>query len=274
MPIVLVTDAPTASGHRYDDVIGKQYEFPQRYAEMVVPGDTFVYYRGSRGTSSGRPAYFGSGVVGEVRDSASPGHLIAGVHDVDLFHEPVPAKAADGTYIETGSSRGTNWPNGVRRIPGAVLERILHAAPAHVKPGAPLAEALHVFASAQHASAMERYSVQVALEELGNRFGLGSVREMPPGNPGFDIQVDATDRQLHVEVKGTVLPDPVFHLSEGQRQHAAALRSDFWLVVVYQVNVGHGTHRVAIVEDPVSGGRLELQPAAWTGRVVHSNPAV
>lgn len=274
MPIVLATDAPTASGHRYNDVLGRQYEFPERYAELVTPGETFLYYRGSRGSSDGRSAYFGSGVIGDVRDSARADHLIAEVHDVDLFREPVLAKASDGTYVETGSARGTNWANGVRRITTAILERILHAASAHPQRGVLSTESVHVFASAQHASAMERYSVRVALEELSKRFGTDCVREMPPGNPGFDILVESADRQLHVEVKGTVLPDPVFHLSEGQRQHAAAFETAFWLVVVYEISVPRGTHRLAIVRDPVNGRKLELQPAAWTGRVVGSDCSI
>ena len=85
MPVVFVTDAPTASGHKYNDVLGKQYEFPQRYRNLVSQGDTFVYYRGSRGSDDGSAGYFGVGVVGVVRDSSDPTQLIAEVHDVELF---------------------------------------------------------------------------------------------------------------------------------------------------------------------------------------------
>jgi hypothetical protein len=43
-------------------------------------------------------------------------------------------------------------------------------------------------------------------------------------------------------VKGTILPDPAFHLSEGQRQHAALRGEGFRLIVVYNVRLGTGTH--------------------------------
>ena len=37
---------------------------------------------------------------------------------------------------------------------------------------------------------------------------------------GYDIEVVLAAGDLHVEVKGTILPAPAFHLSEGQREHA------------------------------------------------------
>jgi hypothetical protein len=106
MPVVFVTDAPTASGHKYNDVLGKQYEFPQRYRNLVHLGDTFVYYRGSRGSADGTPGYFGAGVVGIVRESSDPTQLVAEVHDVELFDDPVPIKAPDGSYWETEARNG------------------------------------------------------------------------------------------------------------------------------------------------------------------------
>lgn len=274
MPVVFVTDAPTASGHRYDDVLGKQYEFPARYDELVTPGDAFIYYRGSRGSSDGRASYFGVGVVGQVRASSRADHLIAQVHDVQLFDSPVFAKAADGTYLETDSTRGTNWPNGVRRISMDVLERVLDRATGQPNSERPTLGRANAIASPQHASAMERYSVAVAMDLLAELFGADHVREMPPGNPGFDILVDRVDGDLHVEVKGTVLPDPVFHLSEGQRQHAAARGRNFWLIVVYSINVTKATHEAVRLEGPLDRKGVELQPEAWTGRVVHASSAV
>lgn len=266
MPLVFVTDAPTASGHKYNDVLGKQYEFPRRYHSLVTRGDVFLYYRGSRGSTDGA-GYFGSGIVGVVHDSADPTKLVAEVHNVELFDVPVPIKASDGTYWETGSITGTNWQNGVRRVSDEVLAGVLGA----VAPSSDLV-ASHglAFASPAHALALESYSVKVALELLADEFGESVVQEMPPCNPGYDINVQRPGTDLHVEVKGTVLPDPVFHLSEGQRHHAAALGADFRLVVVYQVSLGQGTHKIAVLEGPLDAAKVHLQPEAWTGRVLPS----
>jgi hypothetical protein len=41
-----------------------------------------------------------------------------------------------------------------------------------------------------------------------------------------------------------VLPDPVFHLSEGQRKHAILQGELFRLVVVHAISVGAKTHLV------------------------------
>jgi hypothetical protein len=67
---------------------------------------------------------------------------------------------------------------------------------------------------------------------------------------------------LHVEVKGTVLPAPIFHLSEGQRQHADLLGDRFRLVVVYQIDVRQRTHQVLSCSGPLSIDKATLQPAS------------
>lgn len=265
MPVVFVTDAPTASGHKYNDVLGKQYEFPQRYRHLVAQGDTFVYYRGSRGSADGTAGYFGAGVVGRVGDSSDPTQLIAEVHDVELFDVPVPIKTSDGAYWETGTTKRTNWQNGVRRISEEVLAGVLGEVVLPAAPAAPFA-AGRAFASPAHASALERYSVNVAMRILADEFGTAAVMEMPPANPGYDVVVERPGADLHVEVKGTILPDPVFHLSEGQRQHAAALEADFRLIVVYQVSLRQGTHEVVVLDGPLDAAKVDLQPEAWTGR--------
>lgn len=269
MPVVFVTDAPTASGHKYYDVLGKQYEFPQRYRNLVNQGDTFLYYRGSRGSAVGTAGYFGVGVIGIVRESSDPTQLIAEVHDVELFDVTVPIKTADGAYWETGSTQRTNWQNGVRRISEEVLAGVLGEVVLPAAPAAPLAPG-RAFGSPAHASALERYSVNVAMKILADEFGTASVKEMPPGNPGYDVVVERAGVDLHVEVKGTILPDPVFHLSEGQRQHAAALGTDFRLIVVYQVSLGQGTHEVVILDGPLDAAKVDLQPEAWTARALPS----
>lgn len=261
MPLIFATDGPTLLDFSYADIVGVQYEFPVRYAQLVSSGETFLYYRGSRGQKHGGTGYFGAGVVGDIRDSTTVGRLVADVHDVELFAGVVPVKDADGNYFETGSTTGTNWANGVRRVPFSALAAITGVAVTDQRPAA----AAPGFADPAHASAMERYSVAVVLNQLKEEFPAAAVHEMPPGNPGFDIEVLLANGALHVEVKGTILPTPTFHLSEGQRAHAVALGDSFRLLVVYQIDLGSQTHRL----QSCSGGQLmeraSLRPESYSG---------
>lgn len=121
------------------------------------------------------------------------------------------------------------------------------------------------YADAKHAKRMERYSVEVAMELLGVEFGQANVKEMPAGNPGFDIEVTTPSGALHVEAKGTVLPDPVFHLSEGQRKHAVLQGDLFRLIVVHAINVAAKTHAVTSCRGDDLELQARLQPASWSG---------
>ena len=268
MPLIFATGAATASGITYDDVFGLQYEFPAQYADMVVPGEVFVYYTGKRSAEYRRSVYLGVGIVGEIRESRKPDHLVAEVHDVELFGEPVSIKDANGNYFETGSTKRTNWPNGVRRVSDGVLQAILAQAEGRLTPttSAGAATPLRGRTSPEHAARLERYSVGVAIGLLEGEFGTASVEEMPPGNPGYDLRVMAGGDELHVEVKGTILSEPVFHLSEGQRRHAESMGDRFRLIVVYAVSLAARTHEIAIVDGPLESS-TELVPDAWTGRV-------
>ena len=259
MPLVLATDAPTVWDADYADITGVQYEFPERYRSYVTPGEQFVYYRGVR---SGQSGYFGEGVIGSVRPGSRPDQLIADVLDVALFDEIVPIRDVAGVYMETGSVKGTNWANGVRRIDAAAFERI--SGTGLRAPALPMSSSY--WPGHEHASRLERYSVAVAMNLLEAEFGRGSATEMPAGNPGYDISVErAGDEPLHVEVKGTVLPAPAFHLSEGQRRHAEARGDGFRLIVVYAVQARHGRHKVSQCSGFELESRATLSPHSWLG---------
>ena len=260
MPLVFVTDAPTLWESNYADVVGVQYEFPVRYRNLVVEGDRFLYYRGSRGAALG-VGYFGQGVVGKIGSGVRADHLLAAVHDVSLYAEPIAIKDSDGNYLETGSTTGTNWANGVRRIDDVRFDSIAQLAASQKTPH----RSFPAFADPAHASAMERYSVAVVLDLLRAEFGGSDVREMPVNNPGFDIEVLRPGDDLHVEVKGTVLPTASFHLSEGQRSHAITRAENWRLYVVYGIDVANKSHQVSWCSGGQLQARANLVPAAWSG---------
>lgn len=264
MPLVFVTDAPTLWASNYADIVGVQYEFPERYDGLVASGERFLYYRGSRGAGQVGAGYFGQGIVGEIRASAKPNHLIASVHDVELFADAVSIKDGLGNYFETGTTSGTNWANGVRRVSDLAYDAIMLAAERSPEPARPGPG----FAPPAHASAMERYSVQVILDLLADEFGETSVSEMPTNNPGYDIAVTLPTGDLHVEVKGTVLPVPAFHLSEGQRRHAAMLGEHWRLYVVYAIDTLRHAHEVMRCSGAQLAAWGNLQAEAWTGVLI------
>jgi hypothetical protein len=245
-----------------------QYEFPVRYRNLVSEGDRFLYYRGSRGAALGS-GYFGQGVVGKIGPGVRAGHLLAVVHEVSLYAQPIPIKGSDGNYLETGSRTGTNWANGVRRIDDVCFDSIAQLAASQKSPR----RSFPAFADPSHASAMERYSIAVVLDLLRSEFGGHAVREMPVNNPGFDIEVVCPGDNLHVEVKGTVLSSAAFHLSEGQRSHAVS-RGDNWrLYVVYDIDVSKRSHRVSSCSGAELEMRVDMVPASWFGTLATARPS-
>lgn len=268
MPVIFATDAPTASGHSYRDLLGKEYEFPHRYRALVASGDRFLYYRGSRAKRSKAPGYFGCGLIESIDRTLSRDTLTAQLSDVVIFETPAGIRSADGVYLETGSQKGTNWANGVRRISAGVFASVLDSRAAHVNEdpitsGRTLTDKLHQIN-------IERYSVDVAIEVLSKEFEPASIIEMPPGNPGFDLMVVRRTGDLHIEVKGTTHREPRFHLSEGQRQHAAALRGRFRLVVVHDIDLQRRAHRLVMLEGPLDESNVALQAKTWIGEVLPS----
>ncbi|MGK5681650.1 protein NO VEIN domain-containing protein [Actinoplanes sp. URMC 104] len=131
VPIRLTVNEASLSGSSYDDVVGKQYEFPGIYRRIIQPGRRFVYYRGRRAKGGGSrpPVYLGAGRIGAVRTSpTSTGRYVCDIVDYEPFAEPVFFKNAAGNYYEPATGGGFYWQNGVKEIPEAAYERILAAA--------------------------------------------------------------------------------------------------------------------------------------------------
>jgi hypothetical protein len=136
LPLVLVENEATEGG-RYDhwqDVTGQRYQFPNQYKLKIVPGRSFVYYRGSRRAGGTRaiPEYFGCGVIGQVEmdTNANQGSRkvdrkwICGIDHYVPFPRAVPFKV--------GSVRLEKIPNNlwgvVREIRRTTYENILRHA--------------------------------------------------------------------------------------------------------------------------------------------------
>ncbi len=134
-PLVLVENEVTVDGeydHWADDT-GVRYHYPNQYKNRVVTGRPFVYYKGTRRRDgrSGKPEYFGTGVVGRIwRDPDVPESAPkknwkwhCEIEDYRALPASVLAKQGD-EYIES-IDRYLGWRTGVREISWEAFRRIL-----------------------------------------------------------------------------------------------------------------------------------------------------
>jgi len=115
---------------------------------------------------------------------------------------------------------------------------------------------------------IERYAVDAVLAGLLTQYTPVQVREMPPNNPGHDIQVDrGTNGLLYIEVKGTARAVPVFLMSETERAFSELHASDYELHVVYGIDLAGQTHNVEVRAGAVTKANHGLVVQRWQGRL-------
>jgi hypothetical protein len=104
---------------------------------------------------------------------------------------------------------------------------------------------------------------------LRAEFPVGDVIEMPPNNPGFDVRVGTIeDPALYVEVKGTQSSDPVFFLSEGERQFSIRNESRYRLLVVTGIDLKAGKHGdIEAISGEIDISRASLKPTQWRAQI-------
>jgi len=100
MPLVLTQKLV---GGNHGDVVGKVYRFPHTWFKLlsIKEGERFVYYQPAEG-KEGR-CYFGEGIIEAV--GIDPNDTTTGVAKLSqyrAFQRPVPHKAANGRYAESG----------------------------------------------------------------------------------------------------------------------------------------------------------------------------
>ena len=272
MPLVLTDNEATESGIDYDNRTGVSYQYPKAYRHIIQPGERFVYYRGRRRHGGGRQPqiYFGSGIVGSIRDDAGyPNRMLCEILDYEPFQMPVAFKDDRGTYLESGADRRGYFQRGVRRISEAEFDSILARADrSSTDPtsgvASPVRPTSPSYASTELARAVEAYSVEVAVAELRRRHPDSVVASQHRNNPGFDVLVTAPGKTLFVEVKGTQRPSPHFFVTEGELQFSRAHSSQFWLVVVYRINLDSHTYRLYWHQGDISlVTGFGLRPVQW-----------
>jgi hypothetical protein len=131
MPLVFAQNEASLSDLSYADVFGESYEYPARYTSLILPGESFVYYRGGRRTHGPRvtPVYLGAGTVGDVTEVG--GRWRCSIRDFKQFGSPVPFKDANGRYREPEANNrkavGFYYQTGVRAIDQDAYDAICRA---------------------------------------------------------------------------------------------------------------------------------------------------
>lgn len=264
VPVVLFEAGGVArSGHLYGDRTGVEYEYPAgRYERWIEPGERFLY-------QAPRVGYVGCGVIGEIAPSLEDGRLICQVHSVRFFDEPVGLKDSNGDYFEADPTYWKGkiyWGQGVRPISDERYDSVIATAGvASSSDPDPVAPA---YADPATARAVEDMSVAVAVEHVHERFG-ESVKVMPRNNPGFDLLVgSASSPTRYVEVKGTQSAQPVFFMSEGEREFSVRNAAKYTLLVVSGIDLGSQTFQALTTRDgAVAGDGVQLMPSQWRGRL-------
>jgi hypothetical protein len=277
MPLVFAMNDSSESSIEYADIPFVSYEYPARYRKRIQPGRPFVYYRGRRRVGGGRQpqVYLGTGIVGDIEESATSGRLICQILDGEEFLEPLPFKNADGTYLEPGGSRSGYFQQGVREIPEEAFQRIvalggggpMDGSPFGVEPAVTSAQLVRPgYANAADARETERQSRRAVIDTLAEAVPGIEIAEMATNNPGFDLETSAKQFQF-VEVKGTIKRLPTFFLSEGERRFGAENVSTYLLAVVYGMDLSRETYEdIAWSRAPLKPGEL-LSPSQWAGRL-------
>lgn len=279
MCLVFAMNDSSESSIEYADIPYVSYEYPARYRKRIHPGRRFVYYRGRRRSGGGRQpqVYLGTGIVGDIWESNTPGRLVCRILDGEEFLEPLLFKDEAGIHLEPGGSRSGYFQQGVREIAEDTFQRILALAGAGPMDGLPhrlepeasgqlAPEARAGFATAAVAQETERQSRRVVMGFLGEQLPGVDIVEMAANNPGFDLETSA-DRFRFIEVKGTSKPLPTFFLSEGERRFGEEHADSYLLAVVYGMDLPGETFRdIALSRAPLLPGDL-LAPTQWSGRL-------
>lgn len=278
-PLILASNEANAADIAYEDITGVSYEFPRRYRNLIVPGATFIYYRGSRAADSNRltPVYYGTGIIGTIRPSGTNADRLVGhILDYVPFDVPVPFKGTDGTTLEPGGSVGGRYYQvGVRAVSQSTFGQILEAAEMPIpgyaaqkrrpeRESPPLRERGNSYASLDVAEAVEACAKKAALSEVQTLYPHEMVQAQPRYTPGFDILVGTPDAPTrYVAVKGSQARYARFFLSEGERQFAAAHANHYTLFVVYSIDINRGTYETFKHSGAMNEHEFDMMPTQW-----------
>jgi Domain of unknown function (DUF3883) len=113
---------------------------------------------------------------------------------------------------------------------------------------------------------LERYSRDVVIDLLKERYAGCRVDAMPTNYPGFDLLTDVAELR-YVEVKATQAPVLRFLDSEGGRRFASQNDGEYTLVVVYGVDLEATSYVGVAWWRGALGSETGLEPTHWAGQL-------
>lgn len=121
----------------WDDITGKQYHFPKRYANYIPPGTKVIYYKGklrnkefANQRPTNDPHYFGTAIIEYIRpdEESTKGDYFAYLSNFANFEVPVLINNPNGYYEQIPPNlAGNYWRNAVRPISEVVYNSILNS---------------------------------------------------------------------------------------------------------------------------------------------------
>lgn len=275
MPLIFAENEASESDIRYTDKTGVQYQFPRMYRTKVLSGERFIYYRGRKKASGSRQpqVYFGTGIVGDVRDDVDhPNRMLAEILDYTPFPMPLFFKNTLEEYYEVGGSRRGYFQQGVRRVTDREYEAILKDAAvtfglsdlvAARSPDRDSNPGEIRYGTSEKNALVERFSLDHVLLHLEQEFPDSKIVEKARNNPGFDIAVYIGSDLEYIEVKGTTSATPQFFISEGERAFSRRHHERYRLYIVYGINFSSGDCKMVCHRGAVDAEKFSIRPYQW-----------
>ena len=117
----------------------------------------------------------------------------------------------------------------------------------------------------EESTIIEKASVEYAVAEIKTLYPNSHVEIMSHNNPGFDILVTEQNRVIrYIEVKGTRLDKPFFHLTETERFFSINNSPLYSLLVIWMIDINNGTYKISKYDGEILIGDI-LQPYRYLG---------
>jgi hypothetical protein len=121
---------------------------------------------------------------------------------------------------------------------------------------------------------LEEFAMCAAVRELGRRYPGEKITQQPYNNPGFDVLVGTLANPIaYARVKATQGYQPVFHLSEGERQFSIDHADRYVLVIVYAIHFHEETYKIALQSGRIDLTTFKLIPMYWQGKLLIADQA-
>ncbi len=119
---------------QWDDQTGIKYHYPAKYKSKIQPGVNVIYYKGrlknpifSSKRLSNEPHYFGTGIIGNIKQQEGSSNFFADILNFKLFNEAVSFKNQEGYIEKKANDFNGNYfrGNGVREISKNEFDNII-----------------------------------------------------------------------------------------------------------------------------------------------------